>query len=154
MVIRKATKKDTDNIFKLVVKTYSACNRNEGAKEATQRYIKQFKITKKNRKEKQESLMKNPIIFVLIDNQKIIGVIKGNKNKISNLFVDPSYHKKGAGRKLVEKFEREAKKRKTKIIKIRSSLFAVEFYKKMGYKKTTGIRSIKELKFQPMKKNF
>ncbi len=51
----------------------------------------------------------------------------------------------------IEKFEKEAKKNSS-YIKTRASLFAVPFYRKMGYKKTTGIRKFKGLKIQPMKK--
>lgn len=98
--------------------------------------------------------MDSPIFFLAIDKQKIVGMIRGTENRIINLFVLGSYHGKGIGKKLVEKFEMEARKGNSKIIKIRSSLFAISFYEKMGYKKSTGIKNFKGIKIQPMWKSF
>lgn len=95
---------------------------------------------------------KESIFFVAEEEKKIVGYIKGNSNMIVNLFVLGNKHKKGLGRKLVLLFEKEAKRRNSRFIKIKSSLYAVPFYQKMGYKKTTGIRSFHGLKIQPMKK--
>jgi hypothetical protein len=36
------------------------------------------------------------------------------------------------------------------MIRIRSSLYAVPFYRKLGYKKSTGVRGFKGLKMQPI----
>ena len=81
---------------------------------------------------------------------KTIGVIRGRPNRIFNLFVDSNYHKKGVGRRLVEMFEKKAFAHKSKIIKISASLYAVPFYQRRGYKKTTGLRKLFGLKVQPM----
>ncbi|MFC1647489.1 GNAT family N-acetyltransferase, partial [Patescibacteria group bacterium] len=43
--------------------------------------------------------------------------------------------------------------RKVKELKISASLYSVPFYLSVGYKKTTGIRNHKGIKFQPMKKD-
>ena len=69
-----------------------------------------------------------------------------------NKTVQRGKKREGGEHILVKKFERNAQKYGSKKIKIRASLFAVPFYKKMGYKKTTGIRNFKGLKIQPMKK--
>ncbi len=79
-------------------------------------------------------------------------MIRGNPGKIINLYVSGSYHKRGIGRKLVNKFESIAKKEGAKEIKIKASLYAVPFYEKMGYRKTTGVRNFKGIKAWPMKK--
>jgi len=77
----------------------------------------------------------------------------GRKNRIKNLFVLGEEHKKGVGKKLIKLFEKEVKKRNYNHTKVNSSIYAIFFYQKMGYKKTTGIRNFNGLKIQPMKKN-
>ncbi|MDD2758339.1 MAG: GNAT family N-acetyltransferase [Patescibacteria group bacterium] len=99
-----------------------------------------------------EKFKKTQIFFVAIDRNKIIGLIRGNPGKIVNLFVDGKYHHNGTGKKLMERFQAEAKKINSKEIKIKSSLYAVPFYKKMGFKKTTGMRNFHGLKIWPMRK--
>jgi GNAT superfamily N-acetyltransferase len=79
-------------------------------------------------------------------------MIRGRPERITNLYVDGKYHKRGVGRLLLNKFEAEAKKLKSKEIKTRASLYAAPFYEKMGYKKTTGVRNFRGLKIWPMKK--
>ncbi len=92
------------------------------------------------------------IFYVAEENDKIVGYIKGSADRIANLFVKGETHKRGVGKKLVELLEKEAKKQNSKEIKIKSSIYAVPFYQKMGYKKTTGVRNFHGLKIQPMKK--
>jgi len=96
----------------------------------------------------------SPIVIAAFAGEKIVGIIRGRKEKIINLFVDGHYHKQGIGRQLVSKFELSARQQETKFIKINASLYAVNFYQKLGYKKTTGVRFGKGLKFQAMKKTF
>lgn len=151
MKIRKFKLSDTEEIGKLVVKVFSKYNKKEGSKKAVEAYLKKFRDVNKLK-----SKFKNPsIFFVAEDKEKIIGYIKGNKNRIGNLYILGKYHKKGIGKKLMNKFEKEAEKKKSKFIKVNSSLYAVSFYEKLGYKKTTGIRTLKKLfglRYQPMKK--
>ena len=92
------------------------------------------------------------ISFVAIENKKVIGVIRGNRGCIFNLFVDGVFHGKGIGKILVNVFERKAKDLGASEIKIRASLYAVPFYSSRGYKKTTGIKKMHEIKMQPMRK--
>ena len=61
----------------------------------------------------------------------------------------------GIGKKLITQFEKQALKQGSNKIKIKSSLYAVNFYQNRGYKKSTGIKTaFKGLNFQPMKKEF
>ncbi|MBU2616922.1 MAG: GNAT family N-acetyltransferase [Nanoarchaeota archaeon] len=109
-------------------------------KKSDQELIDVFKISDKS------------IFYVAEKNNKILGYINGKRNKIVNLFVLGEMHKKGIGRKLINLFENESRKQKSNEIKIASSIYAVPFYQKMGYIKTTGIRNWHGLKVQPMKK--
>lgn len=152
MKIIKATKKDVAEAHKLVHKTFKKCNYNEGTKKGVQDYL-DWHDPKKNLKELQEGFNRSEIYLLVLDNsEKIIGMIKGRKDKIGNLFVSPNSHRKGIARQLVERFEKEAIKLGSKEIKINSSLYAIPFYQQMGYKKTTGIKNFHNIKIQPMRK--
>jgi GNAT superfamily N-acetyltransferase len=150
MIIRKFKNKDSREVANLVGDVFSNFNNKEGSPEAILNYIN---IYKNDNLEKIKIIFsKSPIFFVAIEKNKIVGMIRGSNNRIYNLFVSGAYHKKNIGKRLLYKFEKEILKNKTKVIKIRSSQFALNFYKKMGYKKTTGMRLFKGINIYPMKK--
>ena len=73
-------------------------------------------------------------------------------------FVRGDHHRQGIGRKLVECFERECLRQGSTAIKVQATLYAVPFYRKMGYKRTTGVRSMRifegtRFPYQPMRKD-
>jgi len=76
----------------------------------------------------------------------------GKKNELVRLFIHHRYHGKGIGQKLMQRYEAQCLRRGAISIRVHASLYAVGFYTKMGYKKTTGVRNVKGLKVQPMKK--
>ena len=49
------------------------------------------------------------------------------------IFVDPDYQGKGCGRKIIETLEQDEYFKRAKRIEIPASLFAIPFYRKMGY---------------------
>lgn len=152
VIIRKFKISETKKVANLIRVVFLKYNKNGSSKNAVEKYLNFYKTDKNNISKTQETFLKSPIFFVAIIDKKNIGVIRGRKDRIVNLFVDGSYHKQGIGRKLVKKFENEAKKDSSKEIKIRASLFSAPFYERIGYKKTTGIRNFMGLKIQPMKK--
>lgn len=90
--------------------------------------------------------------YIALHNNRIIGIIGITKNyRIPLLFVDKKFHRKGVAKRLINKVELMFIKKGLKIIKINSSLYAVKFYEKTGYKKSRGIIK-KDMVFQPMKK--
>lgn len=154
MKFRKFKKRDIKQIAKIKNHVFSRFNKSEYfERNAVERYLNHTNLTKSD-KELIEAfnISKDTIFYVAEENNKIKGYINGRKNKIGNLFVLGAEHKKGIGRKLVELFEKESKKQNSYEIKIRSSIYAIPFYEKMGYKKTTGIRNMGGLRVQPMKK--
>ena len=54
--------------------------------------------------------------------------------QIQSLYVEPEYHRKGIGKRLMEELENEARREKCAKIGIRSSMPAVSFYEALGYK--------------------
>ena len=154
MKIRKYKSADLNSVLSLIRRTYTKFNFNEGSKKASEDYLNKFSSDKINLVKIKETFLKIPIFLVGIKNKKIVGVIIGNMDRIINLYVEGIEHRKGIGAILVDKFERLAKEKGSTRIKIRSSIYAIPFYQKMSYKKTTGIRSFYSLKFQPMIKLF
>jgi len=97
------------------------------------------------------------MFYVAEDGEDNVGVLRGRKNILASLFVHGNYHRRGIGRKLVERFERDSRKLGVEWIRVAARLFAVPFYQALGYKKSTGIRRCHsfdgtDLMQQPMKK--
>lgn len=151
--LRKFRRADTRTVALLVARTYEKFNSKEFfRRSAVREYLDHCDPKKNTVQQLYETFKRTPIFFIATENNKICGMIRGRPERISNLFVDGRHHRKGIGRSLINKFESEAKKQKSKEIKIRSSLYATKFYQKMGYRKTTGIRNFRGLKVYPMKK--
>lgn len=79
-------------------------------------------------------------LYVAETNNKIIGVIGIKKNELKTFFVHPDYQGKGIGRRLFEKFKKEAIKRGIRNVKVNSSLYACPVYKKFGFKKVRKVK--------------
>ena len=88
-----------------------------------------------------ERIIQAAIMLVAEDAGQVVGVLRGRVDRLQSLFVRGDYHGQGIGRRLVETFEQEALRQGATDIRVASSLFAVAFYQRMGYKKTTGVRS-------------
>lgn len=80
-------------------------------------------------------LSKEREFFVAIEKSNIIGTITLIKDYIGTVFVNPDYQGKGIGTKLMETIENLAKERKIEKLRLNSSINAVDFYEKLGYKK-------------------
>lgn len=151
--LRKFRKKDTKTVSLLIINTFKKFNSNSYfEKKGVNNFINIFDSKKNTTDQIYNHFLKTPFFYIATDNDNIIGVIRGKLGRISNLFIDGNYHKRGIGKLLLKKFELEMKKQKVKKIKLRASLFAVPFYQKMGYTKTTGVRNFKGLKVCPMRK--
>jgi len=132
MKIRKAKKEDLSEISKLILNTLNKINAKEYEK-------KQFEIERKNHYVKElKKELEEKIFFVLIDKEKIIGVIQLDlkEKSIDRLFLNPKYIGRGLGKKLMIYAENYAKKKGIKKIILYPTDFALEFYKKAGYKIT------------------
>jgi predicted N-acetyltransferase YhbS len=95
------------------------------------------------------------ILLVAEDEGKIVGVLRGRKERLQSLFVAGSHHRQGIGRRLVAQFEEECRRQGTARIQVAATIFATPFYHKLGYKKTTGVRCMPcfdgaALPYQPM----
>ncbi len=83
---------------------------------------------------------KDRIIFVAAEGDKIIGTASLKGNTIYTVFVNPDFHGRGIGSKLMSKVEVVARQSGYRKLQVPSSITSVEFYKKLGYKKVKTIR--------------
>ena len=104
-----------------------------------------------------------PSVLVAEQEGEIAGVLRGGRTDrqgrtvLSSLFVAGRHHGHGIGRGLVERFEWEYATRGARVFKLSATLYAVPFYLSVGYRKSTGIRSMSSFgepgfPYQPMKK--
>jgi GNAT superfamily N-acetyltransferase len=93
-----------------------------------------------------------PIRYIAVDGRRIVGTVMGTVAELKRIFVRPSHHRRGIGRRLMELFENDCRKFGARRYRIISGLFAVPFYERMGCRKSTGVRVIHGLKVQPMKR--
>lgn len=130
MIIRKATPKDAKEISKLILNTLDKVN--------SKHYVKrQLAIEKKNHTINNiQKELKKKIFFVLLDKEKIVGVAQLDlkEKAIDRLFLNPKYLKKGLGVLLMKHIENYAIKKGIKRIMLYPTGYALDFYKKMGYK--------------------
>lgn len=92
--------------------------------------------------------------IVLKHSNKILGTASIKDNNIHSVFVLPSQHKKGYGKKLMENLENFALKNKIDCIKLRSSLSSSKFYLKCGYVETERTTNKKAVEMISMMKQF
>lgn len=152
MIIRTLKEMDIIVCSELISRTFKTCNYNEGFKRAAEDYIDFYNIKTGDFNLIKKSFKRTPYAFVCELNGQIIGVIRGTRNQLINLFVDINYHKRGVGSELLKKYENAVVIAGSDYIKIKASLYGTLFYEKAGYKKSTGIRNFRGLKIQPMKK--
>ncbi|MFA6322617.1 MAG: GNAT family N-acetyltransferase [Candidatus Buchananbacteria bacterium] len=151
---RKFKNSDIPQVCELILATYKKFNHKKNSPKMLEKYLDCYSPKRNSLAELKTYFAKAPIHYLALDGKKIIGTVRGRADRLVNLYVDGRYHKQGIGRNLVIQFEKEAKKLRPKKIKINASIFAVRFYQKLGFKKSTGQRKIFDLLTQPMIKRF
>ena len=79
--------------------------------------------------------------YVAVESNEVVGTARLKENTISTLFILPTKMGRGIGRRLMEQVEKKAKEDGYSFIQVPSSLTAVSFYRKMGYKKVKEVYS-------------
>jgi len=85
-------------------------------------------------------LSKKRVLFVAEEKGKIVGVAGYEGEKVRTVSTHPKYLRRGIGKKLVNKVIDYAKKKGVKILKLGSTPYAEEFYKKCGFKRVSKAR--------------
>jgi len=151
---------DSVNVGILIADVYSEYNLSFAPAEEKIKLLGPFAFARSaddHHKKAISDALKTEMVLVAEVNSMIIGVLRGKAGRIQSLFVHGDYHLQGIGRNLLEQFELVRIMQGDKLIKVASTLSAVPFYTKLGFKKTTGIRPAWSfggtgLLYQPMKK--
>lgn len=166
LTIRSYRESDAGSVGVLIADTYSKFNLSELSGDQRDAMLGPFLYARSSepshRKAIAEAIHASTVLVAEMNGQ-IVGVLRGGRTDrlgrtvLQSLFVSGRHHRQGIGRKLVERFERKYIARGVTVFKLLATLHAVPFYHEMGYRKSTGIRSIHSfgghgLPSQPMKK--
>ncbi|MBN1287506.1 MAG: GNAT family N-acetyltransferase [Anaerolineae bacterium] len=160
ITIRHYRESDAEPVGRLIADTFGEFNLSEFTPEDRDRLLGPFRYARSPEPAHREAIaevIRAAMVLVAEESGEIVGVLRGRKDKLQSLFVRGDCHRRGIGRKLVECFEEECARQGATDIRLSATLYAVPFYIAMGYKRTTGIRSIRifegpGFKSQPMKK--
>ena len=160
ITIRPYQEEDVADAGRLIADTYGDFNLGFASPEQRDQLLGPFRYARSHEKEHQAAIartIRSEMALVAEEGGEIVGILRGRRGRLASLFVRGDHHRQGVGRRLVERFEQESAARGVTAIKVASTLFAVPFYLRMGYKRTTGIRpgwsfEGTGLVYQPMKK--
>jgi GNAT superfamily N-acetyltransferase len=160
ITIRASRESDAPGAGRLIADTYGALNLDFASPEEKGRLLGPFRHAYSTDPAHQEAIaraIRASMVFVAEDGDDIVGVLRGRKDRLQSLFVRQDHHRQGIGRRLVERFEQECTRQGGSSVRVAATLYAIPFYRAMGYKRTTGIRpgwsfGGTGLRVQPMKK--
>jgi GNAT superfamily N-acetyltransferase len=158
--IRKYRPRDAVAVGRLIARTYREFNMVGLSAAEQDKLLGPFRHAESGDPAHQKTIaevLRSPMLYVATMDGEIVGVLRGRENVLASLFVHESACRKGIGRRLVERFERDSGKLSVTWIRVAATEYAVPFYLAVGYRKTTGLRNFKSfdgtgLKYQPMKK--
>lgn len=160
ITIRSYKESDAGSVGRLIADTYSEFNLSFVPSSELDLFLGPFRYARSQEKSHQDSIaqvIRSAMVFVAEDDGEIVGILRGRKVRLASLFVKGDHHRQGIGRSLVERFELECLQQGATVIRVAATLYAVQFYLAMGYKKSTGVRTGwsfegRGLKIQPMRK--
>ena len=158
--IRSYHASDSVEVGRLIADTFRGFNLSYASAEEQEKLLGPFRHAYSDDAELQEriaGLISAPWVWVAAEGDAILGVLRGSPGRLHSLFVRESRHRRGIGRRLMSAFERKVRKAGNNKITLQSTLYAVPFYRALGYKRSTGVRSGQcfdgaGFKYQPMKK--
>ena len=143
MRIRPCKEEDAPEVGRLIASTYCTYNLSHADPQEQDRLLGPFCHAFSDDPKHQEairSVVRAPMLYVAEATGQIVGVLRGRANVLASLFVVGEHHGKGFGRTLVERSECDSREQGIEWIRVAATIFAVPFYQKLGYRKTTGIR--------------
>jgi 8-oxo-dGTP pyrophosphatase MutT (NUDIX family)/ribosomal protein S18 acetylase RimI-like enzyme len=158
--IRDYREEDAPDVGRLIADTFRAFNLSYASPEEQELLLGPFRHARSPDAAHRQAIaevIQAPMMWVAQDGDKIVGVLRGKTGRLHSLFVDGSYHGQGIGRRLVTHFEQACLQQGATAITLGASLYAIPFYTRLGYKKSTGVRSGpcfdgRDFPTQPMKK--
>lgn len=128
MIIRRFRDEDAKEIYEIIKDCFLKLDLGKHTKEGIA-----FQI-ESNSPEKLIKRSKRVNYFVAEIDGELVGICGYDEIKIHTCFVDPHQHKKGIGQKLLLKVLKEAKNKGIKKLISWSTLSAIPFYTKFGFK--------------------
>ena len=158
--IRPYNRSDVESVGKLIADTYREFNLAFATAEEQGLLLGPFQHAYSTEQPHRAAIAKvicASTVLVAVDRGEIVGVLRGKPDRLQSLFVRKDHHRQGIGRNLLETFEQACLQQGATVIRVAATLYAVPFYQKLGYKKTTGVRpgwsfEGNGLVYQPMKK--
>lgn len=127
-------KKDFEDSIKMIYRTFIICNKEDSSTKLNEKMKKLF-WENTPKEETIELFKKSEIILIYKKNWIINWIIRGRKDKIINLYIDPDSQWKWIWKKLLNRYFKEAKRLWSKNIYLKPSKYAYNFYIKQGFKK-------------------
>ena len=162
MAIQVRSYQDADcaAVGNLIAATYSRYNLGFAPEDQQAKLLGPFQHARSEQPAHQAEIARAilaPTVLVAVAGDEVVGVLRGRPGRLHSLFVREDYHRQGVGRLLMRRFEAESAAHGVTQITLASSLYAVPFYRAIGYTRSTGLRSMKSfgtpgLLVQPMKK--
>lgn len=164
--VRRYQKNDAEQVGILIAETYGKFNLIEIKPEKRGAMLGPFAFAHSSapgHRKAISAVIEAPSVWVAQQDGEIVGVLRGGRvdhlgrTVLSSLFVSEEHHRQGIGRALVKRFEQVYIARGVSVFKLSATLYAIPFYLSVGYKKSTGTRSMHSfeedgLPYQPMKK--
>ncbi len=129
MKIRRFRKSDSIKVYELIRKNDLETASKFYPKKIINEWLKELSPAKILKKSMER------ICFVAEKDKKIVGYVSLSEDEVKKLFVLPKFHKKGIGKKLLDKIEKVARGKRIKKLVLYSNFYAEPFYKKCGFKK-------------------
>jgi len=108
IVIRPCLESELFIVARLIADTYRDFNLTFAIPEEREQYLGPFRSVYSNDPQQMEALserMRSGILLVADDNGEVVGVVRGEKEKLNSLFVRGDHHRRGIGRRLVVGFD-------------------------------------------------
>jgi predicted N-acetyltransferase YhbS len=128
--IRAAVESDARAISQVII----AALRTTNAKDYSRAVIEQ--VEKSFSPSAVAALIGKRMVFVALDDQKVIGTASLDGQVVRSVFVDPQSHGRGIGSKLMSMVEQRATSLGVTTLLVPSSITAERFYQKLGYSAT------------------
>jgi putative acetyltransferase len=159
-IIRYYTENDAEEIGRLIADTYSEFNLSFASPEDRDLMLGPFRHAHSSddiHRKAIVDILQSPMFYVAQSKGKIVGILRGRKERLASLFVHKDFQQRGIGRELVEHFESESAGQGVSVIRVAATVYAIPFYLKLGYKKSSGLRNSWSFEghgfpYQPMKK--
>lgn len=164
--IRAYRDEDASCVGWLIAHTYSAFNLGFAAPDQQADLLGPFRFADSAEQAHRAAIAEAigaPMVLVAEEGGAIVGVLRGGRvdergrTVLQSLFVGADYHRRGIGRRLVQRFEEACREGGVTALKVASTLYAVPFYRALGYRRSTGTRTGRSfqgggLPYQPMRK--